>query len=74
MIELIKEIIEQDGLAEKNRKAEIIHKRIYLFNIDPSRWPGLLLIECVSLILEPSIRKINTFDNHFIWISFQTKR
>jgi hypothetical protein len=32
MIELIKEIIEQDGLANKNRKAEIIHKRVYLFN------------------------------------------
>ena len=32
MIELIKQIIEQDGLAQKNRKAEIIHKRVYLFN------------------------------------------
>ena len=32
MIELIKEIIEQDGLAEKNRKREIIHRRIYLFS------------------------------------------
>jgi len=32
MIELIKEIIEQDGLANKNRKREIVHKRIYLFN------------------------------------------
>ena len=32
MIELIKQIIEQDGLANKNRKAEIIHKRVYLFN------------------------------------------
>ena len=31
MIELIKQIIKQDGLAEKNRKAEIIHRRIYLF-------------------------------------------
>jgi hypothetical protein len=31
MIELIKEIIEQDGLAEKNRKREIVHRRIYLF-------------------------------------------
>ena len=31
MIELIKEIIKQDGLAAKNRKREIIHKRIYLF-------------------------------------------
>ena len=31
MIELIKEIIEQDGLAQKNRKREIVHKRIYLF-------------------------------------------
>ena len=31
MIELIKEIIEQDGLAKKNRKREIIHRRIYLF-------------------------------------------
>ena len=31
MIELIKQIIEQDGLAEKNRKREIIHKKIYLF-------------------------------------------
>jgi hypothetical protein len=25
MIELIKEIIEQDGLANKNRKREIVH-------------------------------------------------
>ena len=32
MIELIKEIIEQDGLNIKNRKREIVHKRIYLFN------------------------------------------
>lgn len=32
MIELIKEIIEQDGLANKNRKREIVHRRIYLFN------------------------------------------
>ena len=32
MIELIKQIIEQDGLANKNRKREIIHRRIYLFN------------------------------------------
>jgi hypothetical protein len=32
MIELIKEIIEQDGLAQKNRKREIIHRKIYLFN------------------------------------------
>ena len=32
MIELIKQIIEQDGLAEKNRKREIIHRRIYLFS------------------------------------------
>ena len=32
MIELIKEIIEQDGLANKNRRREIVHKRIYLFN------------------------------------------
>ena len=32
MIELIKEIIEHDGLANKNRKVEIIHKRVYLFN------------------------------------------
>ena len=31
MIELIKQIIEQDGLAEKNRKREIIHKKIFLF-------------------------------------------
>ena len=31
MIELIKEIIEQDGLAKKNRKREIVHRRIYLF-------------------------------------------
>jgi hypothetical protein len=31
MIELIKEIIEQDGLKNKNRKREIIHRRIYLF-------------------------------------------
>ena len=31
MIELIKEIIEQDGLANKNRKREIVHRRIYLF-------------------------------------------
>lgn len=31
MIELIKQIIEQDGLAEKNRKREIVYKRIYLF-------------------------------------------
>jgi len=31
MIELIKEIIEQDGLAQKNRKREIVHRRIYLF-------------------------------------------
>jgi len=31
MIELIKEIIEQDGLAHKNRKREIVHRRIYLF-------------------------------------------
>ena len=33
MIELIKKIIEQDGLAEKNRKAEIVHRRIYLFRM-----------------------------------------
>jgi hypothetical protein len=32
MIELIKQIIEQDGLAEKNRKREIVHRRFYLFN------------------------------------------
>ena len=32
MIELIKQIIEQDGLAKKNRKREIVHRRIYLFN------------------------------------------
>ena len=32
MIELIKQIIEQDGLAQKNRKREIVHRRIYLFN------------------------------------------
>lgn len=32
MIELIKQIIEQDGLANKNRKREIIHRKIYLFN------------------------------------------
>ena len=31
MIKLIKEIIEQDGLAQKNRKREIVHRRIYLF-------------------------------------------
>jgi hypothetical protein len=31
MIELIKEIIQQDGLAQKNRKREIVHRRIYLF-------------------------------------------
>jgi len=31
MIQLIKEIIEQDGLAQKNRKREIVHRRIYLF-------------------------------------------
>jgi len=31
MIELIKEIIEQDGLAQKNRKRELVHRRIYLF-------------------------------------------
>ena len=31
MIELIKKIIEQDGLANKNRKREIVHRRIYLF-------------------------------------------
>jgi len=31
MIELIKEIIEQDGLGKKNRKREIVHRRIYLF-------------------------------------------
>jgi len=31
MIELIKEIIEQDELAQKNRKREIVHRRIYLF-------------------------------------------
>ena len=31
MIELIKQIIEQDGLAIKNRKREIVHRRIYLF-------------------------------------------
>ena len=31
MIELIKQIIEQDGLAQKNRKREIVHRRIYLF-------------------------------------------
>ena len=31
MIQLIKQIIEQDGLANKNRKREIIHRRIYLF-------------------------------------------
>jgi hypothetical protein len=32
MIELIKQIIEQDGLGNKNRKREIIHRKIYLFN------------------------------------------
>ena len=32
MIELIKQIIEQDGLGIKNRKREIVHRRIYLFN------------------------------------------
>ena len=32
MIELIKQIIEQDGLGNKNRKREIVHRRIYLFN------------------------------------------
>lgn len=32
MIELIKKIIEQDGLAQKNRKREIIHRKIYLFS------------------------------------------
>lgn len=31
MIELIKQIIEQDGLANKNRKREIVYKRTYLF-------------------------------------------
>ena len=31
MIELIKQIIEQDGLGNKNRKREIIHRKIYLF-------------------------------------------
>ena len=31
MIELIKQIIEQDGLGIKNRKREIVHRRIYLF-------------------------------------------
>ena len=31
MIELIKQIIEQDGLAEKNRKREIVYRKIYLF-------------------------------------------
>ena len=31
MIELIKQIIEQDQLGNKNRKREIIHRRIYLF-------------------------------------------
>jgi len=31
MIELIKQIIEQDGLGLKNRKQEIVHRRIYLF-------------------------------------------
>ena len=31
MLELIKQIIEQDGLDKKNRKREIVYKRIYLF-------------------------------------------
>ena len=31
MIELIKKIIEQDGLGLKNRKREIVNRRIYLF-------------------------------------------
>jgi hypothetical protein len=31
MIELIKQIIEQDGLGKKNRRREIVHRRIYLF-------------------------------------------
>jgi len=32
MIELVKQIIEQDGLNIKNRKREIVHRRIYLFH------------------------------------------
>lgn len=31
MIELIKQIIEQDGLANKNRKREVVYRRFYLF-------------------------------------------
>ena len=31
MIELIKQIIEQDGLGNKNRKREIVYRKIYLF-------------------------------------------
>jgi hypothetical protein len=31
MIELIKQIIEQDGLAKKNRKREIVHRSQNLF-------------------------------------------
>lgn len=31
MIELIKQIIEQDGLANKNRKREVVYRKIYLF-------------------------------------------
>ena len=31
MIELIKQIIEQDGLGNKNRKREIVYRRFYLF-------------------------------------------
>ena len=41
MIELIKEIIEQDGLAQKNRKREIVHRRIYLFRKLREDWHTL---------------------------------
>ncbi len=32
MIEIVKELIKQDGLDQKNRRRDIINKRIYLWN------------------------------------------
>ena len=47
MIELIKQLIEQDGLANKNRKREIINRKIYLYNV--LRKDGLTLQKIGSM-------------------------
>jgi hypothetical protein len=33
MVDLIKEVIEKDGLKKRNREQHIVHRRIFLFNL-----------------------------------------